>query len=137
MRSRSRRISPISRREILEQLEAAGADPRPPLAYLAGHGLAPAADELHGAFRRAELLLATGGDPRREIDLSDHAVSSIAEELESLSDELVARLAALTGEAAGLPRVAAALRELGADPELALRIYAWALLAEHVSSSAS
>jgi hypothetical protein len=122
-------------REILEQLEAADADPRPPLAYLAGHELAPGPEQLHGAFRRAELLLATGGDPRREIDLSDHAVSSVAEELEPLAAELVSRLAALADEADGLPRVSAALAELGEDPELALRVYAWALLAEHVADA--
>ena len=114
-----------------------GADPRPPLVYLAGHGLAPGGDELHGAFRRAELLLATGGDPRREIDLSDHAVSCVAEELErpGLAEALVARLASLEPDAVGLPRVTAALRELGEDPELALRVYAWALLAEHVADA--
>jgi hypothetical protein len=122
-------------REILEQLEAGGEDLRPPLAYLAGHELAPGPDELHGAFRRAELLLATGGDPRREIDLSDHAVSSVAEELEPLTAELVTRLAALAAGAAGLPRVSSALGELGEDPELALRVYAWALLAEHVADA--
>jgi hypothetical protein len=124
-------------RDALAQLEDSVADPRPALTYLAGHGLSPGAGELRGAFRRAELLLATGGDPRREIDLSDHAVSSVAEELDAarLSDELTARLAALEGDAAGLPRVEAALRELGEDPELALRVYAWALLAEHVAES--
>ena len=114
-----------------------GADPRPPLAYLAGHGLAPEGGALHGAFRRAELLLATGGDPRREIDLSDHAVSCVGEELErpGLAEELAERLRALGPDATGLPRIEAALRELGEDPELALRVYAWALLAEHVAEA--
>lgn len=123
-------------REALEQLEASGADPRPPLAYLAGSKLGLDENDLRGAFRRAELLLATGGDPRREIDLSDRAVTTIADELGT--PELVARLSAglraLEAAAAGLPAVADALRELGEDPELAWRIYAWAILAEHVSA---
>ena len=122
-------------REALEHLEASGADPRAPLAYLAGHGLVRDDGELHGTFRRAELLLATGGDPRREIELSDHAVSTVAADLadpESL-EELGRRLRALEPDAAGLLGVGRALRELSADPELAWRVYAWALLTEHVA----
>ena len=42
------------------------------------------------------------------------------------------RLRELEAQAVGLPAVAEALRVLGADPELAWRAYAWALLAEHV-----
>jgi hypothetical protein len=111
-------------------------DPRPPLAYLAGHGLAHEGAELHAAFRRAELLLATGGDPRREIEFSDHAVTTVADDLgrPELRAELAARLGELEPDAEGLPSVAEALRRLGEDPELAWRVYAWALLAEHVSS---
>src|SRR5688500_17856915 len=118
-----------SRQRLLGQLEAAGADPRPPLAYLAGHGLEHDEAELHGAFRRAELLLATGGDPRREIELSDHAVTTVADDLASpeLQASLVARLRELEPDAEGLPAVAEALRRLGEDPELAWRVYAWAL----------
>ena len=59
----------------------------------------------------------------------------MAEELEAHSAALTTRLAALAGDAPGLPRVTAALRELGEDQELALRVYAWALLAEHVSDA--
>lgn len=126
-------------REALEQLETSGADPRPPLAYLAGHGLVDDDEELHGSFRRAELLLATGGDPRREIELSDHAVGTVAADLATaeLRAALGARLRALEPHAEGLPAVSGALLELGEDPELAWRIYAWALLAEHVSDGAS
>lgn len=127
----------MSQRRLLDQLEAAGADPRAPLAYLAGYGLEHDEGALRGAFRRAELLLATGGDPRREIDLSDRAVTTVADELATteLRAELAARLRALEPDAEGLPAVAAALRELGEDPELAWRVYAWALLAEHVSEA--
>lgn len=126
---------PVSRRPLLERLEAAGADPRPPLAYLAGDALEHDAAELHGTFRRAELLLAAGGDPRREIELSDHAVTTVADDLAApeLQAQLVSRLRELEPDAAGLPAVTEALRRLGEDPELAWRIYAWALLAEHVS----
>lgn len=124
-------------RDALEQLESSGADPRAPLAYLAGHGLEHDPTELQGAFRRAELLLATGGDPRREIDLSDHAVESVASDLfaPELADLLSTRLRALEPGAGGLPRVTEALHELDEEPELAWRVYAWALLAEHVSGA--
>ena len=46
--------------------------------------------------------------------------------------QLAERLRELEAQAVGLPTVTEALRVLGADPELAWRAYAWALLAEHV-----
>ena len=122
-------------RAALEQLEASSADPRPALAFLAGHELERDHVEVYGALRRAELLLAAGGDPRREIDLSDRAVSTVADDLGTpeLWAELAARLRALEPDAEDLPAIAEALRQLGKDPELAWRIYAWALLTEHVA----
>jgi len=124
-------------REVLEQLErsASGADLLGSLAYLAGHDLEHDADERYAAFRRAELLLATGGDPRRPIELTDRAVTTVASDLADPGSQetLRARLRALEPQAEGLPAVTAALRELGEDPELAWRVYAWALLAEHVA----
>ena len=52
-----------------------------------------------------------------------------------LRAQLAARLRELESDAAGLPGVAEALRRLGEDPELAWRVYAWGLLAEHVSEA--
>ena len=52
-----------------------------------------------------------------------------------LRTQLMTRLRELEPDAARLPVVAEALRRLGEDPKLAWRVYAWALLAEHVSES--
>lgn len=123
-------------REALEQLERS--EPGPglwaPLAYLAGLPLEHDEAEQHAAFRRAELLLATGGDPRRAIELSDRAVETVAEDLATpgLVVQLSARLEELLPHAEGLPAISDALRLLRADPDLAWLVYAWALLAEHV-----
>ena len=124
-------------RDALEQLERLEPGPElwGPLTYLAGLGLELDSGERHPAFRRAELLLATGGDPRRPVELSDRAVETVAEDLATPERraQLASGLAALVPNADGLPTVAEALRLLEADPELAWRLYAWALLAEHVA----
>ena len=123
-------------REALEQLEALepGADLWAPLAYLAGLKVELEPDERYAAFRRAELLLATGGDPRRPVELSDRAVETVAADLSTPGRraQLAAGLHELEARAVGLPAVTEALHVLGVDPELAWRAYAWALLAEHV-----
>ena len=125
-------------RELLETLEASGAvgdELRIPLAYLAGTGVELDADELKGAIRRAELLLATGGDPRRALELDGRAVSVLAADLDA-----PARRAALTDglerlrlNNEGLPAVGEALRSLLGDGELAWRSYASAILADALS----
>jgi hypothetical protein len=123
-------------RAALQQLERL--DPGPhlwgPLAYLAGLRLTLDPDERYAAFRRAELLLAAGGDPRRSVELSDRAVDTVADDLSTPERraQLAACLRELEAEAVGLPAVTEALCVLGDDPELAWRTYAWALLAEHV-----
>jgi hypothetical protein len=127
-------------RAALKQLERL--DPGPdlwaPLAYLAGLCLTLDPDERYAAFRRAELLLATGGDPRRSVELSDRAVDTVADDLATPERraQLAARLRELEAQAGGLPAVTEALRVLSADPELAWRAYSWALLAEHVEGDA-
>jgi len=124
-------------RAALEQLERL--EPGPslwgPLAYLAGLGIEHDADERYAAFRRAELLLATGGDPRRPVELSDRAVATVATDLETPERwaRLHAGFAELEPEAVGLQAVDEALRLLRSDPELAWRVYAWTLLAEHLA----
>lgn len=123
-------------REALEQLEAVEPGPElwAPLAYLAGLGVDLDPDERYAAFRRAELLLAAGGDPRRPVELTDRAVETVADDLSTPGRraQLAARVRELEPQAVGLPAVTEALHVLGADSELAWRAYAWALLAEHV-----
>jgi hypothetical protein len=123
-------------REALKQLEEVAPGPAlwAPLTYLAGLGIEPEPGESYAAFRRAELLLATGGNPRRPVELSDRAVETVADDLATPGRraQLAASLRELEAQAVGLPAVTEALHVLGVDPELAWRVYAWALLAEHV-----
>lgn len=120
-------------RDVLEQLEAAGGDLAVPLAWLAGRRVRLDEDELRGAIRRAELLLAAGGDPRRALELHGRAVTALAADLDR--DEARAELRSGLAEldAGGLPRVGAELERLAADPDLAWRAYAGALLADELS----
>ncbi len=119
-------------RELLELLEQADTELGPPLAYLAGGGVELDEDELRAAVRRSELLLATGGDPRRELELDDRAVTALADDLATAERRaaLEVGLERLHGETEGLPAVEAALTRLRQEPELAWRCYACALLAE-------
>ena len=96
------------------------ADELVPLAWLAGRSVPIAEEELHGAVRRAMLLLAAGGDPHRSLDLDGRAVTSLADELDT-PERREALLQALHG--------------LGADaePELAWRAYACSLLADELA----
>jgi hypothetical protein len=123
-------------RELLEALEHAETDPDLPLAYLAGGSVGLDEDELRAAVRRAELLLAAGGDPRRELELDGRAVTALAADLGSAArvDALVRELERLHGETEGLPAVEAALTRLRQEPGLAWRCYACALLAEALTS---
>ena len=92
-------------------------------------------DELNGALRRAQLLLATGGDPRRPLELEGRAVRSLADDLDQPDrrERLVARLAELAPDLAGLPMASATLGRLVSDPALAWRGFAAALLADALS----
>ena len=102
------------------------------LAWLAGQEVDLDADEVKATLRRAELLLAAGGDPRRELELDGRAVTSIAEDLDEpeARDQLEDSLARLAAESEGLAAVSAGLAELRAQPDLAWQSYACALLAE-------
>ena len=119
--------------ELLERLERGEVgDPLPVLAYVAGRDVDPGEDEVREAQRRALLLLAAGGDPRRELTVDEPAVKSIAGDL--FSDGRRARLGAaiddLVLRARDLPRVRAAALFLAADVDLAWRLYGLGLLAE-------
>src|SRR6478672_12367873 len=74
------------------------------LCFLAGRGVTVDEAELHASLRRAELLLATGGDPRRPLELYGRAVTALADDLDdpTLRGELAAGLEALQPEIDGL-----------------------------------
>jgi hypothetical protein len=111
--------------------EAPPADALPALAYAAGLEI-ELGDDVHGATRRALLLLAAGGDPQRGLDLDGRAVAALAADLDNPARRtaLAAGIAALAPLVAGLPSLAAAVERLAADPELAWRAYAAGVLAD-------
>jgi hypothetical protein len=120
-------------RELLELLEAGPSDGLLlGLAWLAGQELELDDEEVRATVRRAELLLAAGGDPRRELDLDGRAVTAVADDLDepAAREQLEDALNALATEAEGMASVASALAQLRAQPDLAWRCYAGALLAE-------
>ena len=122
-------------RALLELLEAGPEESLlVGLAWLAGRELEHDEDELRAAVRRAELLLATGGDPRRELELDGRAVGSIADDLDDpeTRDRFEDALARLTADSEGLAAVRDGLARLRAQPDLAWRSYAGALLAEAI-----
>lgn len=102
------------------------------LGFFAGRGVAVDEDELNGAVRRAELLLAAGGDPRRELDPFGRAATALADDLDSPERRAQLRggLEALRQEVAGLRGAREALGLLLDDDDLAWKVYATALLAE-------
>jgi len=105
------------------------------LCFLAGRAVPLDEDELNGAVRRAELLLAAGGDPHRALDPFGRAASALAEDLDTPERRAVLRrgLEALRDEAAGLRGARESLRLLLADADLAWRVYATSLLAEELA----
>ena len=105
------------------------------LCFLAGRSVIVDEAELHAALRRSELLLATGGDPRRPLELYGRAVTALAEDLDDadLRSQLAAGLEAVRAEVDGLRGATEALRLLGHDPDLAWQCYAMSLLAEHLA----
>jgi hypothetical protein len=123
-------------RELLELLEAAGPGDTmlPGLAWLAGQEVEVDDEERHAAVRRAELLLAAGGDPRRELELDGRAVTAVANDLDdpAARAELDAGLERLSRQSQDLPTVGEALGRLRDDSDLAWQCYACALLAEAI-----
>ncbi|HUK45396.1 MAG TPA: hypothetical protein VLV28_08880 [Gaiellaceae bacterium] len=126
--------------ELLARIDAGElGDPPTMVAYLAGRRVELAPGQLHVAGRRAVLLLAAGGDPRRELDVDDRAVKALAVDLhdEQRRAALVAGLDALALLARDLPRVREAVLFLAADIDLAWRLYALGLLAEYLGEQDS
>src|SRR5262245_54052145 len=105
------------------------------LCFFAGRDVAVEEDELNAAIRRAELLLAAGGDPRRRLDPFGRAATALAADLDSPArrQQLRAGLEALRPEVAGLRGAREALGLLLADPDVAWKAYATALLAEELA----
>jgi hypothetical protein len=127
----------VSERTGLEELEAAGFDPRSgellvSLAWLVSESVPIEEDELKAARRRAMFVLAAGGDPHRELDLNSVAAERLAGELDAPERRraLTRALAAL--ETAGLPNVSAGVSALLAEPDLAWRSFGLALLADEI-----
>ena len=124
-------------RELLELLEAGPGDNLlPGLAWLAGQDVELDPDEVKATLRRAELLLASGGDPHRELELDGRAVTAVADDLDdpAARDQLEDSLARLTTASEGLTAVSDGLARLRAQPDLAWQCYACALLAEAIGT---
>jgi hypothetical protein len=104
------------------------------LAFVAGQQVELDRDEANAALRRAELLLAAGGNPHRPLELYGRAASAVAADLDSPAARahLSEGLEALEVETAGLRGAGEALRLLRADGDLAWQCYAAALLAEEL-----
>ena len=106
------------------------------LCFFAGRGVETDEDELGAAIRRAELLLAAGGDPHRPLDPFGRAVTALADDLdtEERRQQLRAGLESLADEVAGLRGAREALGVLLSDADLAWKAYATSLLAEALAS---
>jgi hypothetical protein len=95
------------------------------LAYVAGRAVPLEESERNAAIRRALLVFAAGGELDRDPSLGDPAVAELARDLDT-PDRREALMAALRGVDGAEP--------LSADPDLAWRAYACALLADELGS---
>ena len=127
-------------RPRLEELDAAGLDPRSGellvvLTWLVLGEVSLDEADRKAALRRAMLVLAAGGDPHRELDHDTVAAVRLADELDAPERRatLAEALAGLAAEAAGLETVSEALATLQAEPDLAWRTLALALLADELA----
>ncbi len=102
------------------------------LCFFAGQGVAVDEGELNAAVRRAELLLAAGGDPHRPLDPFGRAATALADDLDTPERRAALRtgLEGLGEEVAGLRGAREALGLLLSDLDLAWQSYATSLLAE-------
>jgi hypothetical protein len=104
------------------------------LASVAGAQVPVEPDDVHGAARRALLLLAAGGDPERGLALNGRAVTAMADELRTVDRQLALEqgLVDLRFQAEGLPHTSEAVHGLMHAPDMAWRAYAAGLLAEEL-----
>lgn len=119
----------------LEQLEGSDLELGVALVWLVREQVGIDDSDLNAARRRAMFVLAAGGDPHRELDLDAVAAERLAAELDTPERRaaLATALATLADEAAGLTAVSGTLAELQAEPELAWRSLALALLADELA----
>jgi hypothetical protein len=120
-------------RDWVRSLErAAPAEQWTMLCFFAGRGIAVDQDELNAAVRRAELLLAAGGDPHRPLDPFGRAATALADDLDAPErrSQLRAGLQSLRDEVGGLRGARESLTLLLSDDDLAWNAYATSLLAE-------
>ena len=105
------------------------------MSYLASPSLSFDPDRLRASLRRAVFVLASGGDPHRDVHPDAPAVRTLAGDLDAPEHrvELAVALEALALQAGGLPTVGSALAALREDGELSWRWLACALLAEEVA----
>ena len=102
------------------------------LCFFAGRGVAIDEDELNAAVRRAELLLAAGGDPHRPLEPFGRAATALAEDLDAPERRAPPRAGreSLRSDVAGLRGARESLGLLLSDDDVAWQSYATALLAE-------
>jgi hypothetical protein len=127
-------------RPRLEELEASGLDARSGelltvLVWLVVDGVEVGDAERKAALRRSMLVLAAGGDPHRDLGHDEVAVERLADELDAPERRagLATALEGLARAADGLPVVTESLASLLAEPDLAWRTYALALLADELA----
>jgi hypothetical protein len=116
-------------------LEARSAELLVVLVWLVAGDLGIDESDLNAARRRAMFVLAAGGDPHRELDHDSIAAERLATELDTPARRLALAeaLAGLAEEADGLRIVTEALDLLLAEPDLAWRSLALALLADELA----
>ena len=120
-------------RDWVRSLERADpADQWTMLCFFAGQGIAVDEDELNAAVRRAELLLAAGGDPHRPLDPFGRAATALADDLDTDARraQLRAGLEALRDEVAGLRGARESRSLVLSDSDRAWRSNATSLRAE-------
>ena len=102
------------------------------LCFFAGRAVPLDDDELNGAVRRAELLLAAGGDPHRPLDPFGRAATALADDLDTPERRgaLVRHSRRCVPRSRGSAAPASRCALLLSDPDLAWRSYATSLLAE-------
>jgi len=105
------------------------------VSFVAGRRVELDADALNAALRRAELLLAAGGDPHRAPELYGRAVTALARDLDTpeARAQLRAGLEEVQAQVLGRPGASEAVRLLLGDPDLAWQSFALALLAEELA----
>lgn len=127
-------------RQILEHLEPSLREASPDaaaatIALVAAEHVGFDAEALGAAVRRALLVLASGGDLRRELALDDRAVTSLASDLDDPTRraELESALQGLRAHTGDLPAASSALQALLDDPDRAWKGLAAAVLADELT----